>query len=36
MKGSMADYIIVSVAETPIMDIYPYEAEADVKPEFKE
>ena len=36
MKGSMADYIIVSVAETPIMDIYPYEAEPDVKPEFKE
>ena len=36
MKGSMADYVIVSVAETPIMDICPYEAEPDVKPEFKE
>lgn len=36
MKGSMADYIIVSVAETPIMDVYPYEAPADVKPEFAE
>ena len=34
MKGSMTDYIIVSVAETPIMDVYPYEA--DVEPEFKE
>lgn len=36
MKGSMADYIIVSVAETAIMDVYPYEAEPDVKPEFPE
>ena len=26
MKGSMADYEIHSVAETPIMDIYKYEA----------
>ena len=34
MKGSMADYIIVSVAETPIMDVYPYEADMDS--EFKE
>ena len=34
MKGSMADYIIVSVAETAIMDVYPYEADPDVKPEF--
>ena len=32
MKGTMADYIIVSVAETPIMDVYPYEA----KPENEE
>lgn len=36
MKGSMADYIIVSVAETPIMDVYPYEAPADAKTEFAE
>ena len=36
MNGSMADYIIVSVAETPIMDVYPYEAPADAKPEFAE
>jgi len=36
MKGSMADYIISSVAETAIMDVYPYEADPDVKPEFPE
>ena len=36
MKGSMADYIIVSVAETAIMDVYPYEADPDAKPEFAE
>ena len=36
MKGSMADYTIVSVAETAIMDVYPYEADPDVKPEFPE
>ena len=34
MKGSMADYIIVSVAETPIMDVYPYEVPADEVNEF--
>jgi hypothetical protein len=34
MKSSMADYIIVSVAETPIMDVYPYEAPADEVNEF--
>lgn len=36
MKGTMADYIIASVAETAIWDVYPYEAEPDVEPEFKE
>ena len=36
MKGSMADYIISSMAETMIMDVYPYKAEPDVKPEFPE
>ena len=36
MKGSMADYLILSVTETPIMDVYPYVAEPDVKPEFSE
>ena len=34
MKGTMADYVIASVAETPLMDVYPYSAEPDVKPEF--
>lgn len=33
MKGSMADYIISSMAETPIMDVYPYKANPDIKPE---
>ena len=33
MKGTMADYVISSIAETPIMDVYSYEAEPDVKPE---
>lgn len=36
MKGSMADYLILSVAETPIMDVYPYKKDPDVKPEFPE
>ena len=36
MRGSMAGYIIVSVAETPIMDVYPYEAPSDAKTEFAE
>lgn len=27
MKGTMADYVISSIAETAIMDVYPYEAE---------
>lgn len=35
MKGSMADYIICSVAETMIMDVYPYKAEPDVNTEFQ-
>ena len=34
MRGSMADYLIVSVAETPIFDVYRYEAPADSKSEF--
>lgn len=36
MKGSMADYVIVSVAETMIMDVYLYVADSEVKPEFPE
>ncbi len=34
MKGTMADYSIASISETLIMDVFPYEAEPDVKPEF--
>lgn len=34
MEGTMADYVIVSIAETPIMDIFHYKAETDAKPEF--
>lgn len=36
MKGTMADYIILSMAETAIMDVYKYEAPDEVKPEFPE
>ena len=36
MKGTMADYVIASVAETAIMDVYPYQAEAEAQPEFEE
>ena len=36
MKDTLADYVIASVAETAIMDVYPYEAEPDVKPEFND
>lgn len=32
MKGTMADYQIGAVSETPIMDVFPY-GEADDKPE---
>ena len=34
MKGSMMDYVISSMAETAIMDVYPFSADPDVKPEF--
>ena len=34
MKGSMADYIISSMAETAILDVFPYADEKD-KSEFK-
>ncbi len=27
MKGSMADYQIASIAETPIMDVYPFKVD---------
>ncbi len=31
MKGTLADYVIASVAETAIMDVYPYEGEIVIK-----
>ena len=34
MKGSMADYVVVSVSETPIVDVFPYENEKDAVSEF--
>ena len=33
MKGTMADYQIALVSETPLMDVYPYSAEPNDKPE---
>lgn len=33
MKGTMADYQIASVAETPLIDVYPFKAEPDEKPD---
>ncbi|RRD80626.1 DUF4494 domain-containing protein [Alloprevotella sp. OH1205_COT-284] len=33
MKGSMMDYVIASVAETPIMDVYHYKADIPEKTE---
>lgn len=35
MKGTLADYEINSITETAIMDVYPYEDEADADPEFE-
>lgn len=29
MKGTMADYLIVSVVETALIDVYPYKAKED-------
>ncbi len=36
MKGAMADYVIASVAETLIMDVFPFGVTPDEKPEFPE
>ena len=36
MKGTMADYNAVCIKETAIMDVYPYTADPDIKPEFKD
>jgi len=32
MKGSAADYEIASIAETPLMDVYPVDLSSDKKP----
>ncbi len=31
MKGTLADYVIASVSETPIMDVFPYETPEEEK-----
>lgn len=36
MKGTLADYVIASIAETAIMDVYPYHAEAEAQPDSEE
>lgn len=36
MKGTLVDYVIASIAETAIMDVYPYQAESEAKSEFEE
>lgn len=33
MKGTMADYDIASIAETPLMDVYPLDLSAEKTPE---
>ena len=33
MKGTMADYLIGMVTETPIMDVYPFHAEGELQKE---
>ena len=35
-QGTMADYEIASIAETPLMDVFHYKAEIAEKPEFPE
>ena len=35
MKGTMADYEIALVSETPIMDVYPFHAEGELQKEEK-
>ena len=36
MGGTMIDYVIASVAETQLMDVFEYGKEADEKPEFNQ
>lgn len=28
MKGTLADYEVASITETPLMDVYPFEADS--------
>jgi hypothetical protein len=32
MKGTLSDYVVESITETAIMDVYPYASEPDEKP----
>ncbi len=36
MKGTMADYTIASVTETPLMDVFPFAVNDQVKPKLDE
>ena len=36
MEGTMADYDIVAISETSLMDVFHYKVEPDSKPEFPE
>ena len=36
MGGTMIDYVIASVAETPLMDVFEYGRDKDDKPEFEQ
>lgn len=35
MKGTMADYVVASISETAIMDVYPYGEGKNDKPEYE-
>jgi chlorite dismutase len=35
MEGTLADYEIASITETPLLDVYPYGTEKEEKPEFQ-
>ena len=33
MKGTMADWVIVSITESPLMEVYPFDPERKTKEE---
>ena len=35
MEGTLGDWVIVTITETPVMDVYRYK-QADQKPEFEQ